>query len=46
VRDAEQIAVLDRGRLVEVGSHDDLVALDGRYASMAGAQAGAVILAA
>jgi ATP-binding cassette, subfamily B, multidrug efflux pump len=35
VRHAEQILVLDEGRLVERGTHDDLVALGGRYASLA-----------
>jgi ATP-binding cassette subfamily B protein len=44
VRDAEQIAVLERGRVVELGSHDDLVALGGRYASMVGAQDGQLAL--
>jgi ATP-binding cassette subfamily B protein len=46
VRDAEQIAVLERGRVVELGSHDELVAIDGRYASMVGAQAGWLTLVA
>ena len=32
--DADQIAVLDRGRLVEVGRHRDLVASGGTYADM------------
>jgi ATP-binding cassette, subfamily B, bacterial len=40
VRNAEQIAVLEDGRLAELGSHDDLVEVEGRYASMAGAQTG------
>jgi ATP-binding cassette subfamily B protein len=31
---AERIAVVDGGRVVEVGSHDELVARDGRYAAM------------
>jgi ATP-binding cassette subfamily B protein len=34
VRHADQIAVLDRGRIVELGKHDDLLALDGYYASL------------
>jgi ATP-binding cassette subfamily B protein len=44
VRDAEQIAVLERGRLAELGSHDELVALGGRYAQMVGAQDGELAL--
>jgi len=34
VRNADQIAVLDRGRIVELGRHDDLLALDGYYAGL------------
>ena len=34
VRDAEQIAVLDAGRVVELGTHDQLLALDGYYAAL------------
>ena len=40
VRDAEQIAVLDRGRLVELGDHDELIAAGGRYAAMVAVQGG------
>lgn len=35
VRRADRIAVVDRGRLVELGSHDELVGLGGRYAALA-----------
>ena len=34
VVDAHAIVVLDRGRVVEVGSHAELLARDGRYAQM------------
>jgi ATP-binding cassette subfamily B protein len=35
VRDADQIVVLDRGRVVETGTHSELLALGGRYAELA-----------
>ncbi|HEV3002661.1 MAG TPA: ABC transporter ATP-binding protein [Solirubrobacteraceae bacterium] len=35
VRDADQIVVLDAGRIVERGTHDDLLARGGRYAELA-----------
>jgi ATP-binding cassette subfamily B protein len=34
VRHADQIAVLDRGHIVELGKHDELLARDGYYASL------------
>jgi ATP-binding cassette subfamily B protein len=34
VRDADQIVVLDRGDVVERGSHEDLLALGGRYTTL------------
>ncbi|WP_435205887.1 ABC transporter ATP-binding protein [Micromonospora sp. bgisy143] len=35
IRDADQIAVLDHGRIVESGTHDTLLGSNGRYATLA-----------
>jgi ATP-binding cassette subfamily B protein len=35
VRDADQIVVLDRGRVVEVGRHEELILAGGRYTTLA-----------
>lgn len=39
LREAQRVLVLDRGRLVEEGTHDDLLALEGHYAALFAAQA-------
>ncbi|GAB7038946.1 MULTISPECIES: ABC transporter ATP-binding protein [Catenuloplanes] len=36
VRDADQIAVIDHGRVIESGTHTSLLARNGRYAALAG----------
>lgn len=43
VRGADRIYVLHDGQVVESGSHDDLMALDGRYAELYRLQAGAFL---
>ncbi len=39
VRHADRICVLEKGRVVELGTHDELMALDGRYRTMFDLQA-------
>jgi len=35
VKDADLIAVMDEGRIIETGKHDDLIAKGGAYAKQA-----------
>ncbi|KGR90820.1 ABC transporter ATP-binding protein [Ureibacillus massiliensis 4400831 = CIP 108448 = CCUG 49529] len=40
IKNADQILVLDRGEIVEQGTHDELIALGGRYETMYQLQSG------
>ena len=42
IKDADKIVVLEGGRIVERGTHDDLLANDGLYAHLWGVQAGEI----
>jgi ABC-type multidrug transport system fused ATPase/permease subunit len=39
VRHADRICVIERGKVIELGSHDELIALGGRYRTMFDLQA-------
>jgi ATP-binding cassette subfamily B protein len=35
IREADQIVVLDRGRVAEIGKHEELILSGGRYTTLA-----------
>jgi|SRR5690606_17215032 len=43
IRNADRICVLERGRIVELGSHDELLARGGLYAALWRVQTGDVV---
>jgi ATP-binding cassette subfamily B protein len=45
VRSADNVYVLDHGRIIESGSHDELMRLNGQYAELFTMQAAAYQLA-
>ena len=46
VRDCNRIIALEKGKIVEVGTHDELIKLGGRYAELHRRQSGLKDIAA